>query len=132
MQESCFGLSIYRKTVQFSDHQVDHILGVILGVNSIQIPAPVRRAMVEGQQLFFCERKNELNGKKWIAGGFLMHQLRQRVGVLPFAVKRVRNQLSQIRAGEGESTMSCTLDPALRIALSLRTSGWASLTSLSR
>ena len=57
--------------------------------------------MIEGQQPLFGERRDELNGEKRIAGRLLVHQLRQRGGALRFAVKRIRNQPSQVFTGEG-------------------------------
>ena len=32
---------------QLPDHKVHHIVGVTLGVNAIEVPAPARRVMIE-------------------------------------------------------------------------------------
>ena len=63
---------------QLPDHEVHHIVGVPLGVNAIEIPAPARRVMIEGEQALVGERVQELNGKERIAARLLVHQLRQR------------------------------------------------------
>src|ERR1700730_12631814 len=41
---------------QFSDHQVDHIVGVTLGVNATEIPGPSPRDMIEGEYALISER----------------------------------------------------------------------------
>ena len=68
---------------QLPDHEVHHIVGVPLGVNAIELPAPARRVMIEAEQPLFGERRNELNGEKRIAARLLVHQLRQRGGTPP-------------------------------------------------
>ena len=66
---------------QLPDHEVHHIVGVALGVNAIELPAPARRVMIEAEQPLFGERRNELNGEKRIAARLLVHQSRQRGGM---------------------------------------------------
>ena len=89
--------------------------------------------MIEGEQSFLGERRKELNGEKWIAAGLLVHQLRQRRGALRLAVKSIRNQLPEVLAGERRKRdLLRPFAPAALIASSLRISGWAASTSLSR
>jgi hypothetical protein len=59
---------------QLPDHEVHHIVGVSLGVNAIELPAPARDVMIEAKQPLVGERRNELNGEKWIATCLLVHQ----------------------------------------------------------
>jgi len=54
---------------------------VALGVEAIELPAPARRVMIEAEQPFFGERRNELNSEKRIAARLLVHQLSQRGGM---------------------------------------------------
>ena len=84
---------------QLPDHEVHHIVGVTLGVNAIEVPAPARRVMIEGEQPLFGERRNELNGEERIAARLLVHQLRQRGGAFRLAAKRIRNQLPEVLIG---------------------------------
>ena len=64
---------------QLADHKVHHIVGVPLGVNAIEIPAPARRVMVERSKPSSASA-DELNGEKRIAPRLLVHQLRKRRG----------------------------------------------------
>ena len=88
-----------RQAVQLPDNEIYYVIRVTLGVNTIQIPRPSPFAVIEGEQRLFGQRGNELNGKKWIATGLVMNQLRQRGGMLRFAMKSIRNQSSQVFAG---------------------------------
>src|SRR5258707_15824739 len=89
-------LGFDRQTAQLPNHEINNVIGVTLGVNAIQVPRPSPFAMIEDEQRLLGERRNKLNGKKWIAGGLLVNQLRQRGGALRFAVKRIPNQLFQV------------------------------------
>src|SRR3984885_6844511 len=80
-------LGLDRQAGQSSDYEVHHVVGVPLGLNAIELPAPARRVMIEEEQTLFGERGNELKGKKRIASRLLVHQLRQRRGTLPLAAK---------------------------------------------
>ncbi len=51
--------------------------------------------MIEAQQALFGQRVEKLNHEERIAGGLVMHQLRQRRGALRITVKRVRDQLTK-------------------------------------
>ena len=57
--------------------------------------------MIEGEQLLLGERRDELDREKRIASRLLVHQLSQRGGLFRLAMKGIRDQLSQIIAGEG-------------------------------
>ena len=85
-----------RQAGQLADHEVHDIVGVTLGVNALEIPAPARRVMIEGEQALFGERVKKLNHEERIAGGLLMHQLRQRRGAL-----RVRSEAHRRSTARG-------------------------------
>ena len=56
--------------------------------------------MVEGEHSLFGERRDELNSEERITSRLLVHQLRERRGVLRLAAKRVRDQLPEVLPGE--------------------------------
>ena len=89
---------------QLPDHEVHHIVGVPLGVNAIELPAPARRVMIEAEQPLLGERRNELNGEKRIATRLLVHQSRQWGGTVRRAAKRIRNEPDQVFLGERRKT----------------------------
>jgi hypothetical protein len=89
-----------RQAAELADHEVHDIVGVALGVNPLEIPAPTRRVVIEGEQALFSERMKKLNHEEWIAGGLLIHQLRQRCGDRGFATKGIRDQLPEVIARE--------------------------------
>ena len=104
---------------QFPDHEVHHIVGVPLGVNAIEIPAPARRVMVKGKQALVVERVQELNGKKRIAARLLVHQLRQRRGLLRPAAQRIRDQLLHVRTRQRRQADLLQVGPRLADRLEL-------------
>jgi hypothetical protein len=38
-----------RQATEFADHEIDHVVGVALGVDVIEIPGPSRICMIENQ-----------------------------------------------------------------------------------
>ena len=94
-------LGVGRQAAQLADHEVDHVVGVSLGVNARQVPGPARRPVIEADQSFLDQRRQKLDREEWIAGRLLVHQLRQRGRALMVAVERIRNQPAQIFAAEG-------------------------------
>ena len=44
------------QAAQLADHKVHDVVGITLGVNAIEVPAPVRIVMIEGEQTFVGER----------------------------------------------------------------------------
>ncbi len=56
--------------------------------------------MVEDEHSLFSERRDELNSEERITSRLLVHQLRERRGVLRLAAKRVRDQLPEVLPGE--------------------------------
>jgi hypothetical protein len=94
-------LSFDGQAVQLPHHEVHHSIGVPLGVNALQVPRPSRCAMIEGESRLLGKRRHELDGEKWIASRLLVHQVRQRSDSVSFAMKGIRDQLSQIVMGEG-------------------------------
>src|SRR5271165_2592315 len=69
-------------------------------MDAIHVPLPSRHKWIEGEQPFFGQRRNELNGEEWIAARLFLHQLRKRRGALRLAVKSVRDQTSEMLSGE--------------------------------
>ena len=56
--------------------------------------------MIEREQALLGERVKKLNDEERIAGGLLVHKLRQRCGALRLAAKRIRNQLPEVLMGQ--------------------------------
>ena len=79
------------QAVQLPHHEVHDVVGVTFGVNAIEVPAPSRLVIIESEQCFVGERRNELNSEKRIAGCLLVDQLCQRRDSLWFAAKRIRD-----------------------------------------
>ena len=92
-------LSFDGQTIQLSNHEVHHIIGVTLIVNATQVPRPSPTVMLEGEQHLLHQRMNKLDDEKWIASSLFLNELRQRGDALRFAVKSIRNQPSQILTG---------------------------------
>jgi hypothetical protein len=65
-------------------------------MNALEIPGPARRVMIEAEQAPLGERVKKLNHEEWIARGLLMHQLGQRRGAFPLAVKGIRDQVPYV------------------------------------
>ena len=76
--------------------------------------------VIEGEQSLFGERGKKLNHEERIAGGLLMHQLRQRRRRVRFAAKRIGNQPSQVVTSRAARARSrCTFAPRLADRLEL-------------
>ena len=58
------------QSMQLLDQEVDHIVGVVFGVNAIEVPTPSRIELVEREQSLFSKGGDELNGEEWIASQF--------------------------------------------------------------
>ncbi len=84
-------LRLRRQAGELSDHQVHDVVGVTLGMNAVEIPAPARTLMIEAEHPLFGERSDELNGEERIATRFLVHQARKRRCALRLAAQSVRN-----------------------------------------
>ena len=104
-------LGFGRQTAELTDHKIDDVVGVALRVDAIEIPRPSRLCVIEDQQRLHPRAREKLNGEKRIAGGLLVHQLRERGRALRLAAQGVRDQLSQISSVSGASTISCTAAP---------------------
>ena len=89
-----------RQAGQLAHHKVHDIVGVPHGVNAREIPGPARRVTIEAEQALFGERVKKLDHEERIAGGVLMHQLRQRRDALRLAAKRIGDQLPEVVVGE--------------------------------
>src|ERR1700728_2341706 len=90
-----------RQPGHLANQKVHYIIGVTLGVNAIEIPRPARHIMIEVEQALFRERVKKLNDEERVAGGLLLHQLRQRRDMGWIAAKRIRDQLLEVVASEG-------------------------------
>ena len=90
-----------RQSRYLANQEVHHIIGVALVVNAIEIPGPERPVVIEAEQALFGECVKKLNHEERIAGGLLMHQLRQRRGAQGGAAKRIGDQLPDVVTGEG-------------------------------
>ena len=80
---------------ELADHEVHDVVGVALGVNAIEIPGPALSLMIEGEQPLFGERVKKLNHEERIAGGLLVHQLRERRGALRLAAEARRQSAAR-------------------------------------
>ena len=88
---------------------------------------------VQGEQSLLHQRREELDREKRIAAGLLVHQPGQGPCALPLAMQSIGDQPGHIVERRADAnTISCTRAPALRIASSVRISGCAGPTSLSR
>src|ERR1700722_1468372 len=93
-------LCVYWEAVQLSDHELDDIVGVALGVNTTQVPRPLPFPVVKGEQTLISERRNELNCEERIPSRPLMNECRQRIGAFRLAAKGVQEQLKQVVASK--------------------------------
>jgi hypothetical protein len=60
------------QAIQLPHHKVHNILGITLGVNAIQVPAPLPFDVIKDEQFLFEESRYKLNGEKRIAGSLLL------------------------------------------------------------
>jgi len=93
-------LRFSRQAGQLRDQEVHHVIGVTLGVNAFDIPAPARSLMSKGEHSFIGERRNELNGEERIATRLLVHQFCERRAAFGLTAKGVRNQLPEMLSAE--------------------------------
>src|SRR5215468_6997175 len=88
------------EAAQFVNHKVDHIVSMALRADAVYIPGPFPLVIVECQQTLVDKRRDELNGKKWIARRLVMDELRQCGGIFRSAAKAISDQLCQIVTGQ--------------------------------
>ena len=88
--------------------------------------------MVECEEALIDERMKKLDGEERIPGCLLLHQPGQWRRLRCIAAKRISNQLPKLLAAQGASVISSTFPPWFLIVSSLRMSGCAASTSLSR
>src|SRR6202042_2105488 len=122
-----------RQAGEFSDHEVHDIVGVALGVNALKVPFPALRVGIEGEQALVGEGVEKLNREEWITAGPRINKLRQRRGQGRTGSQCSASAMSCLTCSScsGASLISLTFAPELRIAASLRASGWVASTSLS-
>ncbi len=117
-----------RQAGELPDHEVHDVVGVPLGVNAIEIPAPARRVMIEGEQPFFGERsKGTESAKNGLPPVFSCTSCAS--GAARSGSQRSASAINCPRCSRasGASAISATFAPALLIASSLRISGWAAV-----
>ena len=90
------------QALELPHHEIRHVVSVALRANPSQVPDPGGRIRVEPEQPFLGQRREELDCEERIAAGPLLHQLRQRMGGIPVAVKRVGNKPADIVQSEGQ------------------------------
>src|SRR5262249_46603906 len=71
LQQCLMSLSLQAR--QLTDHEVDHVVGVSLSVNALEIPGPACSSMIEDEHAFVSKRRNELIGEERIAGRLFMY-----------------------------------------------------------
>ncbi|MNK91218.1 hypothetical protein D3C87_1113060 [compost metagenome] len=65
-----------------------------------RVPAPLPRGVVRGEQVFVDQRVQEPDHEERIAGGLFMHQLCQGLDPCRLPMQRLREQLTDMRAGK--------------------------------
>lgn len=111
--------SFGRQAIELDDHEIDHVVGVVFGVDATDVKKPSRICVIVDQQCFIRERREKLNSEKWIAAGLLVQQLHERAPGLGLAAQRVCDQLSEVAVGQGrqKDVLHCRARPADRIEL---------------
>src|SRR5215510_6468982 len=94
-------LGVKRQAVQLAHHEIHYVFRVPPGMDATEVPGPSRLLVIEREQTVFGERVKKLNQEKRIAGGLLVHQLRQCGGARRFTAQRIGNELSHVFTGEG-------------------------------
>src|SRR5690242_19997026 len=79
----------------------NHVIGVTLGANPVQVPRPSAFAVIECEQSLVSQRADELNREERIATGLLVDKLCERGSTIRLAVNRIRNQLLEIVTSQG-------------------------------
>jgi hypothetical protein len=89
-----------RQPVQFADHEVHHVVGVVLGVDTIDVPGPDGRGGVEREQTLVRQCDQEMNREERIAVGLLLYELRQGSCMLRRAVQGVGDEPADVAEPE--------------------------------
>src|SRR4030095_5089586 len=104
-------LGDFGQPLQLSDHERHDVVSEPLGADPLYVPTPGERLRIEPDQSFLCQCGEKLDGKKRIAGSFLMHQISQLLNSLLFAAKRVCNQAADVVAAQGRQHNLCDPRP---------------------
>src|SRR5262249_21201068 len=86
-------------------HQVHHVLGIPLGVDAADVPGPSGLSMVESEQSFGLESREELSREEWISPGLSVDQFRERQDAFRGNLNGILDQLRNVLFREG-----CKLD----------------------
>ena len=136
-QASCCSASCVcrRQALELADHQVDHVVGVALGVNACEVPATsALRHGRSASSALVGQRGEELDGEERIAAGLLVHQLGQRRGDArgPQCSASATSRPTSSQPERRQHDLAAPARRRPRIAASVRISGCAASTSLSR
>jgi hypothetical protein len=89
-----------RQPGQFGHHEVRDVGRVRLRVDARDVPRPTLRGRIEREQLLVDEGREELDDEEGVAASLRVHQLRQRGGARRLAANCIRDELTQIIAGQ--------------------------------
>lgn len=89
-----------RQARQLAAHQVHDVVGVTPRMDAFGIPVPLARIVIEGQEIAFGQRLQELDHEERIAARLVPHEARQSLDRFGSTVERVSNQMPDMRAGE--------------------------------
>ena len=120
------------QAAQLRRHEVRDIVGETLGADAWQVPGPGRSAAIECQQRLLRQGEQEVDREERIAGRLLDYQLSQGSRAPMLRMQGIRKQPLHVVRHEGRKADLPHPPPASRIDASIRVSGCAGLTSLSR
>src|SRR6202790_4901349 len=90
-----------RQPLQFPDHEVHHVVGVVLGADTINVPCPDICDGVERDQTLVSKRDQELNREERIAAGPLVYELRKGSHALGLAMQSIGEEPADIAERKG-------------------------------
>src|SRR3984957_12640610 len=108
------------------------MIGVVPGADAIDVPLPGERDGIEREEPFIGQRREELDREERIATGLRLHEFRLKAARSGGQRRASATSRPISSSPTGASTTSWTRPPAPRIASSVRRSGCAGPTSLSR
>src|SRR5947209_542657 len=76
LAERC--LRFLGQTIELGDHEIDHVVGIVLGLNATKITGPSRFRVIEDEQRFVRKIAEKLDSKKRVTACFVLQQLHQR------------------------------------------------------
>src|SRR5262249_62282149 len=85
-----------REAAQLAYHEIDDVVGVAPRSDRREVPVPSASVSLEGDQIVLDQLLQELIREERIAGGLLVHELREWPRSLGRTMKRVREPPGQI------------------------------------